>query len=652
MNCTKCNAQIPDDSTFCPECGGKVEVVWTAPSAPAAKVFCPNCGASMAAGDSFCENCGAKVEPAAPQAAPKAPKAPGKKLNLNKKTMTIGIAAIAVILIAVIVISIIASANAVNNYALYIKDGEIFYTDMPKGEPMEITSKLVDSGSDSNYTLSEMRYYLSNRVTLSKDGKKLFFPDKASVNSYGYLNEFTLYYRDVTKKNGEATKIDSGMTSYLVNEKGSLVIYKKDGNLYEHNLKEKTKIASDVSSYRISENGKTVLYLVIEDNEEAGNLYLRKSGKDAEKVASDVTSIVYFSDNGKDFMYMKDDSLYSQSGTKDAVKVDGDVTDTFYVYEDGSFYYTKVEDAEIKCWDVISDDMQNDDGQYDELREALKETTISNPVQALCYYDGKNTTTITESYLTLHDYATEKPVIIYGALDGDLPDVKLSAYVDYAGSYYADSWSVEHLLEQEAADSLVTNLASEDKTSAIDLEDIYNIYINFDGDKAYALTEIDNEGEDPDYTVTLHEITISGSKVKKVDQLDEDVYAYSCYFAHNDAFIYFKDVKDGEGELYMNGTKVDDDVYDGSISYDENTKSLYYFVDWNEEKDLGTLKQFKGKKATSIKDDVHDFSITPEGEVLFLYDYDTDSYKGELWLLNGKKTTKLDDDVVAIIPVY
>ena len=102
----------------------------------------------------------------------------------------------------------------------------------------------------------------------------------------------------------------------------------------------------------------------------------------------------------------------------------------------------------------------------------------------------------------------------------------------------------------------------------------------------------------------------------------------------------------------MNGKKVDDDAYVYAISYSEESKSLLYYVDWNSDKERGTLKKYNGKKTALVKDDVHAYLFTPKGEVLFLYDYSVDSYRGELWILNGSKTKKLDDDVVAIIPVY
>ena len=52
MRCCKCNAEIPDGSKFCMECGAKQDVLQKCPSCgaeglPLEAKFCPNCGKSL-----------------------------------------------------------------------------------------------------------------------------------------------------------------------------------------------------------------------------------------------------------------------------------------------------------------------------------------------------------------------------------------------------------------------------------------------------------------------------------------------------------------------------------------------------------------------------------------------------------------------------
>lgn len=58
--CTSCGAEIPNNSTFCPACGAKneiIDVTYTTVS----DMFCPGCGAGLPSDTVFCPNCGTKV---------------------------------------------------------------------------------------------------------------------------------------------------------------------------------------------------------------------------------------------------------------------------------------------------------------------------------------------------------------------------------------------------------------------------------------------------------------------------------------------------------------------------------------------------------------------------------------------------------------
>ena len=105
-------------------------------------------------------------------------------------------------------------------------------------------------------------------------------------------------------------------------------------------------------------------------------------------------------------------------------------------------------------------------------------------------------------------------------------------------------------------------------------------------------------------------------------------------------------------ELYINKTKIDYDVRIAYVSYLEDSKKVAYYTDWSTEKQYGTLKTatLKGK-TTKVADDVHSYRITPDEQILYIYDFSLTSYKGELYLFKGKKAEKIDDDVVAILPI-
>lgn len=61
MKCQYCNSEIPDNSSFCPNCGKKRDTSPAHESTGPVKKFCDNCGAKLEPGRSFCANCGKPV---------------------------------------------------------------------------------------------------------------------------------------------------------------------------------------------------------------------------------------------------------------------------------------------------------------------------------------------------------------------------------------------------------------------------------------------------------------------------------------------------------------------------------------------------------------------------------------------------------------
>ena len=170
--------------------------------------------------------------------------------------------------------------------------------------------------------------------------------------------------------------------------------------------------------------------------------------------------------------------------------------------------------------------------------------------------------------------------------------------------------------------------------------DIYDVEgLANDGSVLYCTADYNPD----EYTSSVYKITLSKNSVESCELVDDDVSRYSCRI-FNDSVLYIKD-----GELYMDGKFIDDDVYSGYMLLDAENDKVYYMQDWNSNKQYGTLMCYNMKESVTIKDDVSDVILAPDGSVLFLYDYNINHLKGELWILDGKKATKLDDDVSYIL---
>lgn len=394
--CPKCNKQLDDGVKFCDGCGEKLPQ----------SVTCPSCGKQMGEGFAFCQYCGAKLDamqpvpaavaaasvsepvsnaapaasghvtmpvqtampasaptpeqtamPFAPMAQPAAvaPVAAAFKKPFPKKAVLfggIGLAAAALIVILIVIIA--GSGNALgNNFTIYAKDDGELYLNKFSGDPWQISDRL---GAPSNGDIAGAADQIGQCITVSKDGKTIFYPDRLS----NATNGIALYYRGINSED-DGIRIDTSVRRYSVNDSATVVTYIKAGdyNLYRYDMKsdEKSKIDSDVASFYVSDDGKKIIYWN-DDN----SIYSYNSDSDSkEKIDSD-SYIQFCSDDLTTLYYTKDNNLYKKAEGEDKVKIAYDVLTVYKVYDSGDIYYTKLsEDSSVSLIDYVVDDMKEAD---------------------------------------------------------------------------------------------------------------------------------------------------------------------------------------------------------------------------------------------------------------------------------------------------
>jgi len=685
MLCVNCKAEIPQDSTFCTQCGAKQ----------------PEQDATVYVGADVPVQEPVYAEPAAPQyeayeqpvyqetyqqeEAPAAPKKKGKGL----KFALIGVAVVVIGIVLALLLGGKGGKEA--SYGLYMKDEEMFFSNLKQGKELQVTSKLIDADFDYPGFELEVASGIGQYTTVTEDGSLIFFPDKIDGSSEGA----TIYYRPLNKPKADATKIDSDIVAYVVNDDASLVTYVKGEsyNLYQYSMKsgDKEKVASDVEDFQVSDDGKKLAWL---DNE--GTLYFTKKIGDKEKVASDVTYMYSINDSFTTVYYEKEGTLYKQEFGKDKEKIASDVWSVLRVYDSGEIYYVQAEDSNATLGDFIDDDLAASDAamvqpewpeepwyydfeteeeyeeayaeyetaleayweaddaywqmqQREEFRAQMDTYEIDYQSYTLCYFDGKESVDLTEEFAydwSRLDYAMDDAVLIYSTA-GSASKIKMSE-LDYV---WDAEWKVMESLEQGGAQFLavgaeITELSLED--------DAFNLTLDSEGKTLYYMANlpVDEDGYEEDPHCELYTMSISGKKVGKAEVYDEEVYGHWIRLTEDGHVLYFKDVSDNAGELFMDKESVDYDVEMMNVQYDKNSGRVFFYTDWDYEKELGTLKVSGSKKAEKINDDVNDYVILPNGDVLYLYDYDIDDYVGELHLYHGGKSEMLDEDVAALIPVY
>lgn len=706
ITCPKCNQELSEGTKFCDNCG--TEIFET--------IFCPNCGQQTSTEFAFCQSCGASIAEAPAEEQPaETPKAdqpaqtPKEKKKLPKKAILFGGIGAAVLAVIILVIALLAGGNGgkkvKNNYALYLKDSEIFFTDLKKDSAAwQLTSRLIDTEMDEE-DLAESGYMLGIYTYMSEDGKYLFFPDKINDDDEG----FNLYYRDVANPEAEAVKIDSDVVSYTVNSSATIVTYIKgaEANLYQYKLQDdsKDKIASEVRDFEVSDDGAKISYLNSD-----GNIYLKYADKDKEKIAGEIASLEHVSADLSTFYYIKDGSLYKHVEGNDREKIASDVYDVLKIYNSGEIYYLTSESEEISLKNYVTDDMKDADASMtqpeypdmpdspdypsywdydtldeyyaaydayeeayeawedererlrneyyaavdaynaklsrDQLRERLESMKVANSAYSLCYFNGTENAVITDAYVGEYYYsnytvAANAPVISYEAYNqASIDKVKLSE-IDSV-------YDVENMVKAAMTSSSEKYIAVKGSATVIEQEKTATSFrINSSGTTVYY---IDDVADGKNYG-TLYRISIADGVLGKPEVYDTDVYTGYNYFVSDSQFEYFKDYKDSKGELYINKEKIDYDVkvYSDAVLTEPN--QVIYFTDWNSEKEYGTLKIYQDGKSTKIADDVHAFTITPDGRVLYLYDYSMNHYRGELHEWDNGETRKLDEDVVVVLPI-
>lgn len=317
-------------------------------------VTCPKCNKELNDGTKICDGCGAQIVETT------------EKKKLPKKVIMFGGIGVAVIAVLILVISLLSGGSG-NNYAFYLKDREIFFTNLKKdSQARQLTSRLSDGLGSDYYDVGDM---LSLCMYMSEDGKYIFFPDKGG--------SFNLYYKEVAKPNAEAIKIDSGIWAYAVNTSATLVTYVKDGNLYQYKIREdsKDKIASEVQYYSVSDDGKKICYINSENS-----IYLKNADKEKEKIASDVTKLMHVTKDLATVYYTKDGSLYKWAKSADKIKIVSEVDEVFRIYDSGEIYYSTTE-------------------------------------HGLCFYNGTEEVVITDASVTDAVYASDASVVSYRIYD-------------------------------------------------------------------------------------------------------------------------------------------------------------------------------------------------------------------------------------------
>lgn len=586
-------------------------------------------------------------------------------------------------------------------YIFLSEDGRyVFYPDRFEYDSSTYYWRDLKAGNAADATAVKIDSEIQYVPHITKDGSKVF---------YIKGEEHRLYVYD--RKSGDRSKLADNVDTFYVNEDGTYLVYETmvedDYAVYEMTIKklegEKNKLDSYATIEWVSPTVTTVYYV------KEGNLYKKQKGKDKEKIASDVDRIISVIDD-KSMYYLKKEEVTTNLASlihDDLAAADRDMTEPVYpvyppepliplysdftteVWVDSYFGYERhpvtnnwgywrqdtdydaynaAYDRYLEEYDAWRQEVNRIEDEYDaaydayqdklfrdRLREALNDE--SNRVsynQYNLYYWKEGTEELVASdvaqggnysfYLAASD---SSPVVVYQKYSTTSGSkLKLSEVLEDNG-YYLDS--ILYDLEYRATSSRTTAdeafAAIAGKESILESDKARRWTIREDG--IYFLDDYDYDKE----YGALKMIPIEKEALGKPVLLLEDVNDYR--FGEGNKPYAFKDVKQGSGDLYLDGKTIATDVYIYSLTSLQGSDAILFYKDYSERNEHGTLTMYKGGKETKIADDVYGFAPIDEKSIAYLTEYNVNRERGDLMLYNGKgKPVLIDSDVTAIISFW
>jgi len=632
----------------------------------------------MEEGCLFCTACGSKLETIhSPQEISIATQSALSRKVLKK--FPIKIIALATTIILVVSAVIIVNPFKSKSYSSfsYIKNSEINLTLSSKIMPFQITNKL----NDTNKSISADTGFLSSSklIKYSTDGRYIIYPDKVTADNYS-----SLYFRDLKADNTKADasiKIDTeipfngSFNNTAISSNGKKIFYIKgsDKNLYFHNLTDKERIDTSVDYFYINPDGTMIVY------KKENNIYRKEIGsdKEKEKLFSEA-SLVAVSEDLKKIYAVQAGSLYIKEGDNESQKIASDVETLLANYDNNALYYIKTVNDTVPLSNYVTDDFSESDAAVnkpnlsdfvtvrqsgyfqqtitdwnaynsakekydakvarDALRAKLKSEKITITNKSLYYYDGKTETAITDNLGYSSLISKEAPIMIYSKFkQTEISKKKLSEIKSTSDVKTLVEAAKALSPEKYIVMNAVENVISQTRAQAFNFNKSLNAL--------YFIDEYSSENQ----SGTLMEMSLSGGKPGIPAEIDTDVTSLQ-FRVDSDAYYYFKNQKNGIGDMYENKKSIATDVLVSKVKSIKGKSDLVYFSDYSSKSQAGTLRIYNGTKAEKIADDVHAFVILSEKYIPYITNYSVAKAAGDAYLYNGSsKAAMIDTDVQVFI---
>ncbi|MDO5095995.1 MAG: hypothetical protein Q4D65_05480 [Peptostreptococcaceae bacterium] len=579
-------------------------------------------------------------------------------------------------------------------FAIYVKDGEMHFTELDKIEPKEITSNAVLGLTSEEYEYHPLDSVLTK---VSADGKKIIYPDDFVKKDF---LEYTLYYREIGEKGlSEPVEIGENLYSYKGGKDfNDIYFIEQDSDRLSHLTmadKKTENISKNVFEFMASDDGKRIIYQM--ENQRA---YFKEVGKEREKLADDYIFVAYNTDDLSTFYYIVGDRLFKKEIGKEKELVLEGFEQILKVFPSGEIYYTTEETMEFNASDYIEDDMVESDkkleyvkapefpnrehfksdAEYekayeeyerlmklerafsmrtirDELRHKVEnKEKITVPNYTLHYFDGKESKLISKNimkwsvrYAYYPLFEQDKTAFAFGSFSEPGENkIKLSDIV-------IDYYELEGLIDFIHAKATKHYIAIGDTVSnpivlkdGLEMEELSPSFVfTKKTDKVFFTDETRDDGR----VQNLYSIDINGKEIGEPKLYAEGISAYSHNILEDGSVTYSKYLSEKESVLYRNQEKLIEDGF--AYHYNHRNGKIDFLVVKNVDYDTRIQDVFlysEGKLHEVGEKLSENILLTQSGDVLYLKDYDQDSQKGDLYLfVKDGEDIKIDEGVFKIM---
>lgn len=517
--------------------------------------------------------------------------------------------------------------------------------------------------------VSAERIYSSGEgrsVTVTDDGKYVFF---ASENT-GTESGFDLCYRRISTIDGkqedtpsETVCIDSDVREYKIHPNGKFVLYLKGNRLYFSDLEKSNIVASDVTEFYLSKNSQQMVYY-----KTGGAVYTRATAAKSSSVQVDsgIQKVLSEKNEYAKIYYLKNNALYLKEMDKDRVLLAENVLDAIVL--DEYVYFVKKEPHIWRLQEVFLDEKQVFDKErtepypFDYTAQDATGAVVLDEAEynaAVAEYEGKVLRDTIREYFKQYPITSEQ-YVLYTIERGDAKKVDegLSEYsLRYHSCKQAIVYKKDVLRDEKIKLSTLTGtedalaqaerylnepasiglgVLRKDKTPYLGLEEFPKgqIEISLDGKYLYCIEQIDENGKG-----TLVRYDISSRALKNRKEIHTGITDFALDGADSQVAMAYDGAKMGIciGETYTHLS----DSSNHEFFYVDGT--LYFFDEYNEGAQSGTLKRFRDGKAKVIDYNVHSFDVRNLKTVAYIKNYNTELGFGDLYLKSGNRTKEKID---------